>query len=74
MEPVPTNDRAGTIASQGRTADVPRPSWNDIQDRALVLQQWGTPGNGKTDFNRDGIVNMFDLLTVLQNFGSGCTP
>ncbi len=46
----------------------------NIQDRALVLQQWGTPGNGKTDFNRDGIVNMFDLLTVLQNFGSGCTP
>jgi hypothetical protein len=46
----------------------------NIQDRALVLQQFGTPGNGKTDFNRDGIVNIFDLQTVLQNFGDGCTP
>jgi von Willebrand factor type A domain len=43
-----------------------------IQDRALVLQQFGTPGNG-TDFNHDGIVNTFDLQTVLQNFGR-CSP
>lgn len=40
----------------------------NIYDRALVLQQFGTPGNG-TDFNHDGIVNVFDLQTVLQNFG-----
>ena len=46
----------------------------NIQDRALVLQQFGTPGNGSTDFNRDGIVNIFDLQTVLQNFGQGCIP
>jgi len=45
----------------------------NVQDRALVLQQFGTPGNGNTDFNRDGIVNTFDLQTVLQNFGRGCT-
>jgi hypothetical protein len=45
----------------------------NIQDRALVLQQYGTPGNG-TDFNHDGIVNTFDLQTVLQNFGRGCIP
>ena len=44
----------------------------NIQDRALVLQQFGTPGNG-ADFNHDGIVNTFDLQTVLQNFGRGCT-
>jgi hypothetical protein len=43
----------------------------NIQDRALVLQQYGTRGNG-TDFNRDGIVNVFDLQTVLQNYGRGC--
>jgi len=43
----------------------------NIQDRALVLQQYGTPGNG-ADLNHDGIVNTFDLQTVLQNFGRGC--
>jgi len=43
----------------------------NITDRALVLQQFGTPGSA--DFNRDGIVNTFDLQTVLQNFGRGCT-
>jgi len=39
----------------------------NIQDRALVLQQFGTAGSA--DFNRDGIVDSFDLRTVLQNFG-----
>jgi hypothetical protein len=43
----------------------------NINDRALVLQQYGTRGNG-TDFNRDGVVNVFDLQTVLQNYGRGC--
>jgi hypothetical protein len=43
----------------------------NVQDRALVLQQFGTPGPS-ADLNRDGIVNTFDLQTVLQNFGRGC--
>jgi hypothetical protein len=42
----------------------------NIQDRALVLQQYGTAGSA--DFNRDGVVNVFDLQTVLRNFGAGC--
>jgi von Willebrand factor type A domain/Dockerin type I domain len=43
----------------------------NINDRALVLQQYGTPGTS-ADLNRDGIVNIFDLQTVLRNFGRGC--
>jgi hypothetical protein len=45
----------------------------NINDRALVLQQFGTPGPS-ADLNRDGIVNVFDLQTVLRNFGRGCVP
>lgn len=71
---------AGITPSTPPTQAVPLPGdatgdgCVNIQDRALVLQQWGTPGNGQTDFNRDGIVNIFDLQTVLQNYGQGCTP
>ena len=39
----------------------------DVADLLGVLSHWG-PANGPADFNRDGVVNTMDLMTVINGW------
>lgn len=47
----------------------------DMTDYTAVMSDYGhsvPPADPAADLNHDGIINIFDRLVVLQNYGEGC--
>ncbi len=66
---------SGVVGAVPVIGDVTGDSCVDIADHAAVLADYGMsvpPGNPAADLNNDGMINIFDRLIVLQNFGEGC--
>lgn len=65
--------QTGPVAVYG---DVNGSGCVDAADEAAVVGAFGQsvpPASPALDLNRDGIINIFDRLIVLQNYGDGCS-
>ena len=62
----------GTVALYG---DVDHSGCVDAADVAAVTAAFGQsvpPASPALDLNHDGVINVFDRLIILQNYGEGC--
>lgn len=65
----------GIVGAVPVVGDVTGDGCVDLSDHAAVIADYGSavpPASPAADLNNDGIVNIFDRLIVLQNFGEGC--